>query len=583
MSSNLNGDRRPTTVRSDSAASDGQYTDAAETFFDTIGTNSGRGAQRFGPGAAGAGYGMSFTARINLQVAPHLAAGFAPAAGVILKTVVAKPSPAVAPAPAVTPTVIKASATPGWIVNLKTTSIRNDMTAAAADGVVSYSELLKLLTDVNATLAASRTQITSTQLTDLKTVTANLGNSLTTSAYLKNIMGALVNGDAANATWTGGGKNSIRLGNLAVGFNTTQFSELIGKWFLGTDLPSSQVVMDSTRFNIWYSNSNSPVFGASGPSMNDINQGYLGDCYLLSTLAEVACKTPGVISSMITDNGNGTYGVRFYVNGQADYVTVNRSLADGGSIFNYGKNIWSSLVEKAYAQFQAGGVTTGNLWSNYGNSWSTIGNGGWPRYALETITGAASITDFTASGSSWSATTYNQRLAATGYSAGYSTSSVSNTLIADLAAGYDLILTSWTDARNSAGKTTLVAGHAMSIYGYNSATNMFQIRNPWGAEAGQTWATTFEVSLSTLLAAGDTITVNNNILPGMGTLSGLMAGLTGSGRLLSSDPFPASIPAAAASLTQAISSMPSTSGSLTPSLTQLASATPTTLAPPAHT
>ena len=57
--------------------------------------------------------------------------------------------------------------------------------------------------------------------------------------------------------------------------------------------------------------------------------------------------------------------------------------------------------------------------------------------------------------------------------------------------------------------TTLVAGHAMSIYGFDTSTGMFQIRNPWGTAAGQTWDTTFEVSLSTLLAAGDKITVDS--------------------------------------------------------------------------
>ena len=57
--------------------------------------------------------------------------------------------------------------------------------------------------------------------------------------------------------------------------------------------------------------------------------------------------------------------------------------------------------------------------------------------------------------------------------------------------------------------TTLVSGHAMSIYGFDSSTGLFEIRNPWGTAAGQTWDTTFEVSLTTLLAAGDKITVDN--------------------------------------------------------------------------
>jgi len=79
----------------------------------------------------------------------------------------------------------------------------------------------------------------------------------------------------------------------------------------------------------------------------------------------------------------------------------------------------------------------------------------------------------------------------------------------DLAKGDDLVLSSNTNARDSSGKTTLVADHAMSIYGYDNGTGMLEIRNPWGTMAGQTWDTTFEVSLSTLLSDGDTITADN--------------------------------------------------------------------------
>ena len=50
----------------------------------------------------------------------------------------------------------------------------------------------------------------------------------------------------------------------------------------------------------------------------------------------------------------------------------------------------------------------------------------------------------------------------------------------------------------------------MSVYGYDSATGMLDVRNPWGTMSGQYWDTTFEVSLSTLLSDGDTITADNN-------------------------------------------------------------------------
>ena len=81
-------------------------------------------------------------------------------------------------------------------------------------------------------------------------------------------------------------------------------------------------------------------------------------------------------------------------------------------------------------------------------------------------------------------------------------------MAADLAKGDDLILSSYTNA-TSGGKITLVADHAMSIYGFDSVTGELEVRNPWGTESGQSWDTTFEVSLSTLLADGDTITADN--------------------------------------------------------------------------
>ena len=390
------------------------------------------------------------------------------------------------------------SAMPSWLGSLATASIARDMSAAIINGQVTYSGLLTLLNDVASPLSSSRTTLSATQLSDLTTIAANLNNGVTTSAYLTGIMDSLVAGSKANATWTGGNASSVALGNLAAGASATQLSELIGKWFLGTDLPSSQVNVSGAQFQIAYSNSANPLFGASGPNWNDINQGRLGDCYLESCLAEVAYLNPSVISSMITVNGNGTYGVRFDVNGAAQYVTVNSELANGGSIFNQGTNIWASLVEKGYAQLQASGVCTGNT-VNYGNSWSTIGNGGFAEYALEEITGSATITDYCASGSAWVCNTYTSSQSLTSSSTGNSTTAIQQSLIAELSGGDDVILSSWTNARDASGLTTLVASHAMSVYGFDASTGMFEIRNPWGTAAGQTWDTTFEVSLTTLL------------------------------------------------------------------------------------
>ena len=402
---------------------------------------------------------------------------------------------------------IKSTPAPAWVSALQNASIAADMAAADVNGTVTYAGIATLLTDLDAKLASSRTSLTASQLSDLKTIVANLNNGMTTSAYLTSTLNSLVNGNAANAGWTGGGSTSTALGNLAVGSSATQLSDLIGKWVLGTDLPSSQVNVEGTKFSVSYSASSKPLFGASGPSMSDVNQGYLGDCYLLSGLAEVAGQNSALISSMFTSNGNNTYGVKFYVNGVAQYVTVNNALADSGTVFNSGADIWASLAEKAYTQLQSSGVVTGNS-VNSGNSWTTIGNGGAPECALEEITGASQVTDFMASGTSWYNITYNSSLSMTGYTIN-STATVASTLAYDLAKGDDLVLSSYTNATDSSGRITLVASHAMSVYGFDSVTGEFEIRNPWGSESGQTWDTTFEVSLSTLLADGDTITADN--------------------------------------------------------------------------
>ncbi|WP_199052111.1 putative Ig domain-containing protein [Aquitalea sp. ASV15] len=374
----------------------------------------------------------------------------------------------------------------------------------AMSGTVTEAGLAKLVTDLSAELTSNKTTLSSSQFNDLKTIVADLNVGETASAYNLYTLNALVNGNAANASWTGGNASSSSLGNLAAGSSAAQLSNLNGKWLQGADLPSSTVTVDGSTSKITYSTSTAALYGANGPAASDINQGKLGDCYFLSSIAEVASQNAGIIKNMITVNGNGSYGVAFHFHGSTEYVTVNNVLQTG---CNSGSNMWATLLEKAYAQLQAINVTTGNSYT--GNSFTAIGNGGLPEYALESITGASQITDFCASGSSWLCRTYNASLSGTGSQSGISTASVLSTLKADLAAGDDLVLSSNTWSYDAGGKVQLVAGHALSIYGIDAANGNLEIRNPWGSQSGQYWNTTFEVSLATLLAAGDTITVDN--------------------------------------------------------------------------
>ena len=417
-------------------------------------------------------------------------------------------SPAAALGASAAPAGAAASATPSWISGLSTPSIESDMAAADVNGVVTAQGLTKLLTDLDATLSSST--LTSAEFSDLQTIAANLNNGLSTSSYLTYVFKALVNGNAANADWTGGGANSVALGNLAAGASQTQLGELIDKWFLGTDLPSSYVDMSgSTPFTVTYSTVTNALFGASGPSMNDIKQGYLGDCYFEASCAEVADMNPSDIESMFTNNGNGTYGVRFYYDGAPEYVTVNLSLADGGTEFNQATDIWASLAEKAWAQFQAINLDTGNSSYNYGNSWSTIGNGGYIANALEALTGASVITGFDPDGTGWDDYTWNSSLTTTGYTPALTTQSVLASVEAALASHDDVDISSNTNAYDASGNETLISDHVFSVYGYNSTTGMLELRNPWGTASGQNWDTTFEVPLATLLADGDWVEFDN--------------------------------------------------------------------------
>lgn len=384
---------------------------------------------------------------------------------------------------------VSASSTPAWISNLTDRVIKADMTAAAATGQFTYSAALTVVRDLyNENLSTGK--LSSGQFSDLKAIVANIGTAaLAATAYVKDITNALVNGDALNAAWTGGNARSVSLGNLGIGSSETQLNELISKWFLGGDHPSS-IVQGDINATVSYVSTSAPFWGSVGPSINDINQGAMGDCYLLSSLAEVTNNDPALIRSMIADNGNGTYGVRFYVGGRQEWVTVDSTVAyaAGGVMGNdryHGlTNSWVDLVEKAYAQLNGMGTNVGTPYYGYGNSFTSIANGGWDSMILGEITGT-SVSSYRAS------------------------TSLLNTIVSALRVHSDVTLDSYTNTYDSQGRQNLVSSHAMSITGYDAGTGNLLVRNPWGAVSWQYWNTTFEVSLATLQSAGDVINIDS--------------------------------------------------------------------------
>jgi hypothetical protein len=202
---------------------------------------------------------------------------------------------------------------PSQAAELSNTGIETDVAKDLQNGSLSYSATLSILDD------AAVGGMTSSKFSTLETFASelNVAGGISVSPYVKQIADDVILGNSANATWNGGAATATTLGNLSATTSQTKADELIGEWFLGTNLPSMSLTsVGESNLNPVYKTSTLPLYGSSGaPTFQDVNQGYVGDCYFVSSLGEVALKDPSAIENMISSNGNGTYGVRFFVNG----------------------------------------------------------------------------------------------------------------------------------------------------------------------------------------------------------------------------------------------------------------------------
>ena len=212
------------------------------------------------------------------------------------------------------------------------------------------------------------------------------------------------------------------------------------------------------RSGLQYSVVNLPLFGANGPVCTDVNQGAVGDCWFLSSLAEVAARNPAAIKSMFTDLGSANeggvtvemYKVRFYnASGTAQFVTVDNELPNGGDEYDHPNGcLWVTLAEKAYAQANgAGFVQTQHMGSD---SYDAL-DGGDPAWALHALTGLST-----------SSFAFNPSDVAGAWNAGK----------------YIVLGTS-----QSPPDSHIVGDHAYALVGYNPANSQpFTVFNPWGSD-----------------------------------------------------------------------------------------------------
>ncbi len=110
------------------------------------------------------------------------------------------------------------------------------------------------------------------------------------------------------------------------------------------------------------------LFADNGPIADDVQQGYLGDCYFLATLSSVAKTDANLIKQSVVDLGDGTYAVQFSKAGKQVFVRVDADLpvwADDRQLAyaNAGHqgSIWTAIMEKAYAVFRTGANTYASI------------------------------------------------------------------------------------------------------------------------------------------------------------------------------------------------------------------------------
>jgi hypothetical protein len=198
--------------------------------------------------------------------------------------------------------------------------------------------------------------------------------------------------------------------------------------------------------------SSDPLFASNGPTPGDINQGYLGDCYLLSTLSSVAKTDPSLISKDIVADGNDVYTVTFG-SGKGTRINVNADLPvwpDGQLAYAQLGNensLWVALYEKAFVQYHNAKA------DNYARI-----SGGWMSTAFSAL-GLKSTTSV----KTGSATTLITTLAAELKAGDFTTFGTQNVL---------------------ANGSPLIAGHAYEVDAVNTdstgALVSITLRNPWG-------------------------------------------------------------------------------------------------------
>ena len=197
--------------------------------------------------------------------------------------------------------------------------------------------------------------------------------------------------------------------------------------------------------------------------MDDVIQGKLGDCYFLSSVANL-CKFPSLIMKLFKTkekNADGFYEILLYIDGRPqivivdDYLPVDKRTKRPVYAQSKGNEIWVMLLEKAWAKVNGG----------YANIIS-----GLPCEALEFLTGLGSLSYDTENMDADDKNEYKNEI-------------VKNVQIADQ---NNCLISCSTSSNPQIEKVGLVEGHAYTLISFTQITTsqgkkvyLFKIRNPW--------------------------------------------------------------------------------------------------------
>ena len=380
----------------------------------------------------------------------------------------------------------------------------------ARDGQLTRADMIQIL---DYTVSNPSGTLSAMDLNDLKTIVKNDAGYFKLANYVRVLSDDVVLGNSANQYYTGGtnfqpatylpGSGMIDPGatppagpgDLKMGSTAADMKMLVGKWFLGTDLPDPAFVnldptetmvagIDPLQYAAFTGPLYSKVAGVPTPVLTDVQQGGLGDCYFLATLAGIANANPTAIENMIFPNGDGTWTVRFYNNGVADYVTVNNELpivsaqlakdwtgTVGGLAYNGAWTIlsssdsthglWLALVEKAYAQWNEVGAEQHGAGLDGENAYGPIA-GGFSQPVMDQVLGPTDMSKDAQAG------------------AGGFTAADDQTIIQAEGTKGDVVTGGTIEGLNSmyTSDNLIVEGHEYTVVAASAAS--ITVHNPWG-------------------------------------------------------------------------------------------------------